>query len=94
MADKHHHGEEHHQPHHEEHHEHRFSSEDDAPSADPYPYVYSKDPLDERRWNRWSTHGPSVYRVGRIGVLVSYAIIGGVALLVVLAIIAQATAGR
>jgi hypothetical protein len=72
----------------------RFSASDETRSSDPYPLVYSRDPWDERRWNRLTSLGPSIHRVGRMQVLITWAVLGGGALLIVLAIIAQTSAAH
>lgn len=92
MAGGHHHGDGHHPPHRQQG-EPRTASESDAgPPADPFPLIYSRDPFDERRWHPWESHGPSVYRVGRGAMIFTWIILGGMALVIVLAIVSQTIA--
>lgn len=56
----------------------------------PYPFTYSKDPWDERRFmGPGDRFAPASNRVSRAGVIMTWAILLGVAALVVVSIVAS-----
>jgi hypothetical protein len=80
-------------PHHHGHHDDREGAATLA-SEESYPYVYSKDPYDPRRFMRpGDVYGPALRRLPRSDVVASWLVIVGVAAIFI-ASLAAAAAGH